>query len=79
MENKTNTHRASFPTDPVKRVDSVMAVCVALGHVNRDVLAQYYGFTQLEASILLREFLQTHVKDVRRDTKNDCYVLLGYS
>lgn len=75
---KIFTPRTHLPSDPVKRLESVVAVCISTGYVNRDVLAHYYSLSPLQASILLREFLQAHVNDVRRDTKCNGYVLLGY-
>lgn len=76
---KIFTPYTHLPSDPVKRVESVVAVCISIGYVNRDVLAKYYGLIPLQASILLREFLQAHVNEVRRDAKYDGYVLLGYA
>lgn len=66
-----------LPTDAVERVEAVMATCVAVGYVNRHVLIQHYELAPLQASILLREFLQTHVDDVRLDTAKGGYVLIG--
>lgn len=77
MEN-TFAHHSSLPAEQTKRIELVVAVCISIGYVNRDLLAKYYGLTQLQASILLREFLQIHVNDVRRDIKQNAYVLLGY-
>ena len=68
----------SLPADPVKRVEEVVAVCIDLGYVNRDVLANHYGLSQLQASILLREFLQVHSNDVHSDTEHGAYVLIEY-
>ncbi len=78
MEKTSFSHHVPLTTDPTKRIESVVAVCIGMGYVNRHVLANYYGLTQLQASKLLREFLQAHIQDVRRDAKRDGYVLLGY-
>lgn len=75
---KTFTPDTHLPSDPVERVKSVVAVCISIGYVNRNVLAKYYDLTPLQASILLREFLQALVNDVRRDVRYDGYSLLSH-
>ena len=78
MEKTSFAHHTPLPTDPHKRVEMVVAACIGVGHINRDVLAEYYGLTQLQASIFLREFLQAHVNNIRRSPKSDGYTLLHY-
>jgi hypothetical protein len=79
MDKTSFLPHTSLPTDPAKRVEAVVAVCISVGQVSRDILAKYYGLTQLQASILLREFLQVHIHDVRRgDSERSTYILLGY-
>lgn len=78
MEKTSDTDNTALPTDPVKRVELVVAACLGIGHINRDLLASYYGLTPLQASVLLREFLQVHIQDIRRDANLDGFVLLGY-
>jgi hypothetical protein len=78
MEKKSSSHHSAFPTDPLKRVEMVVAACIGVGHVNRAVLADYYNLTPLQASLLLREFLTHRVQDIRRDAKNNGYTLVGY-
>lgn len=78
MKKKSSLHHSAFPTDPLKRVEMVVAACISIGHVNRAVLADYYNLTPLQASLLLREFLTHRVQDIRRDAKNNGYTLVGY-
>lgn len=77
MTQTSAAHHSPLPTSPVKRVEMVVAACIGVGYVNRNVLVDYYGLTPLQASILLREFLQAHVNELERDPKNGGYVLLG--
>ncbi len=56
----------------------VVAACIATGYVNRDILANYYDLTPLQASVLLREFLSHRVHDIRHDAVNNRYALIGY-
>lgn len=78
MKQTSFAQHTPLPTALNKRIEMVVATCIGVGHVNRDVLAKYYGLTKLQASILLREFFQAHVNDIRRDPKNDGYMLMGY-
>ena len=78
MDQTSNSRHAALPAEVSKRVDMVVAVCLGKGYVNRNMLAKFYGLTQLQASILLREFLESRPHDVRRDCKNNRYVLVGY-
>jgi hypothetical protein len=78
MEKTSFSHHVSLPNDSAKRVAMVIAACIETGYINRVVLANYYGLTQLQASILLREFLQAHAQDVRREPKHNGYLLRGY-
>lgn len=78
---KKNTffmHHATLPTELHKRVEMVIAVCIAHGHVNRDVLIEHFKLTPLQASVLLRDFLQAKSKEIRRDSKHNGYALIGY-
>lgn len=78
MEKTSFTDNIPLPIDSVKRVELVVAACLGIGYINRDLLASYYGLTPLQASVLLREFLQAHIRDIRRDGNLGGYVLLGY-
>lgn len=78
MQKPHDLHQHSVPADLSKRIEMVVAACIGKGHVNRHVLAEYFGLSQLEASSLLRDFLQHRIHDVRWDAKNNSYVLLGY-
>ncbi len=78
MKENSVSHHLSFPTDPLKRVDMVVAACIGIGHVNRTVLADYYNLTPLQASLMLRDFLSHRIQDIRRDVKKNGYTLVGY-
>jgi hypothetical protein len=78
MEKTTKNHHFHLPTDPSKRIEMVVAAFIGNGHLNRNVLANYYGLTQLQASTLLRDFLQHRINDVRWDSKRNSYRLIGY-
>ena len=67
-----------LPTDMSKRIEMVIAAFIGKGHLNRNILASYYGLTQLQASTLLRDFLQHRINDVRWDSKINSYRLVGY-
>ena len=78
MDQTSNSCHAVLPAEVSKRVDMVVAVCMGKGYVNRKMLAKFYGLTQLQASILLREFLENRPHDVRHDCQNNRYVLVSY-
>lgn len=78
MEKTSANHHSPLPVDLSKRIEMVVAVCISMGYVNRNMLAQYFGLSQLQASMLLREFLQHRVQDIRRAPHNDGYTLVGY-
>lgn len=78
MEKISVTHHSPLPVDLSKRIEMVVAVCISMGHVNRDLLAKYYRLSQLQASSLLREFLEHRVQDIRRAPHNNGYMLVGY-
>jgi hypothetical protein len=73
-----HTPHTPLPIDLSKRDDMVVAICISKGFVNRDLLAHYYGLSKLQASTLLRDFLEQRVHDIRRDDKNNGYILIGY-
>ncbi len=74
---KTLNVRKPLPLETIKRVEAVANICIAVGYVNREVLIEAFGLTALQASILLREFLQIHVHDIRLDANKLGYVLVN--
>lgn len=78
MKKSSASHHLSLSTNPLKRLEMVVAACISIGYVNREVLASYYNLHPLQASILLREFLRHHIKDIRRDVTHNGYALVGY-
>lgn len=78
MEKISSTHKPHLPPESLKRIDMVVAACIAIGYVNREVLVDYYDLTPLQASVLLREFLTHRVNDIRHDAGNNGYALIGY-
>ena len=78
MEKNPTSNNSHLPADFSKRMEMVVAACIGTGFVNRHVLAQFYGLSQLEASSLLRDFLHHRIRDVRWDAKTNSYKLVGY-
>jgi hypothetical protein len=75
MEKFSFDHHLPLPTDSTKRVEMVVAACLSRGYVNRDVLSECYQLTQLQASVLLREFLHHHSQEIRRHETHNGYIL----
>lgn len=75
---KLFAHHGALPTDLHKRIEMVVAACIAHGHVNRDVLIASFKLTPLQASVLLRDFLQVKSKEIRRDAHRNGYVLTNF-
>lgn len=78
MQENHNQRNRQIPSELSKRIEMVIAACIHCGHVNRQVIADYYNIHQLEASTLLRDFIQHRVHDVRWDAKTNSYTLVGY-
>lgn len=62
-----------LPSDISKRLEMVVSTCIETGYVNRDVLVQRFGLTPLQASLLIREFLEHHVNELQNDVPNKGY------
>lgn len=75
MKKTSHSPHWPLPEDTLKRLDMVVAACSETGYIDRDVLANYYKLTPLQASILLREFLTHHVRDVRPSATYRGYIL----
>ena len=78
MEKSSKPHHPHLPKDLSKRMEMVIAAFIGKGHLNRNVLAEYYGLSQLQASTLLRDFLHHRVNEVRWDSVTNSYHLIGY-
>ena len=61
-----------------RRIDLVLEVCLEQGRVNRALLCETFGITQLQASHLLREFLRVYALVVAWDEEVGAYLLKEY-
>lgn len=77
-KNASLNHHTALPIELHKRVEMVIAACIAYGHVNRHVLAEHFRLRPLQASVLLRDFLQEKSREIRRDSQLNGYVLSRY-
>lgn len=62
-----------LPSDTAKRLEMVFSLCTETGYVNREVLVQRLAVTELQASLLIREFLEHYANELQKDVAHKGY------
>lgn len=74
MKSHSPSHTPFDPKwDLAKRIEIVMSIHQSIGHVNRKVLMQSCGATQLQAGSLMRDFIHAHAKNLEWDVTHSHY------
>lgn len=63
-------------SNPLKRLEMALIIHAEMGYVNRALLVDRFGMTQLQASVLLRELISERINDIKRDTRRHGYKLI---
>lgn len=56
-----------LPSHLSERLEMVFATCTEMGYVNREVLVERFDLTPLQASTLIREFLEHYANELQND------------
>lgn len=77
MSNRTQTKLLFSPSlDLPSRLALVKTAYLAHGHINRKILVETYGVTQIQAGALMREFIEAHSKTIAWFPENTHYRLI---
>jgi len=66
----------SIGLDLSSRLALVTAAYVTLGHINRKILMETYGVTQVQAGALMRDFIEANSKTIEWFPENTHYRLI---
>jgi hypothetical protein len=77
MPNHKKTQSTFSPDlDMTSRVALVTSAYLTRGHINRQLLVETYGVTQVQAGRLMRDFIEAHSKTIEWFPKNTHYRLI---
>ena len=66
----------SIGLDLSSRLALVTAAYVTLGHINRKILMETYGVTQVQAGALMRDFIEANSKTIEWFPEKSYYRLI---
>ena len=76
MQNKISNFYNS-ETRPIEEENLVMVIYKELGYVNRQSLINAFNISPRKAGLLIREFINTHGKNIKWNESNKGYSIIN--